>query len=154
GPDAWGWCQDWRADDKPAIWHPRGIQTMDRTTCDDMQARIVADRLAYDAARQDNAARAARDANRRWESAQSIFEIHGTYLDRKGIKVRGVRKEGDSTILIPMHNDAGQIVNIQSIPPDGKEKRFMKGGQVAGCHFVVGAATAPARIHVAEGFAT
>jgi phage/plasmid primase-like uncharacterized protein/RecA-family ATPase len=153
GPDTWGWCQDWRVDDKPAIWRAWGVNSIDQATHDAMQARIVADRLAYEAARQDNAARAARDANRRWESAQPVFEIHGTYLDRKGIGTHSVRKEGDSTILVPMLNDTGQIVNIQAIKPDGT-KLFMKGGQTVGCHFVVGAVTAPARIHVAEGFAT
>jgi RecA-family ATPase len=56
GLDTWGWCQDWRVDDKPAIWRPQGFQTIDIASYDVMQGRIVADRLAYEAARQDSAA--------------------------------------------------------------------------------------------------
>jgi AAA domain/Toprim domain len=84
------------------------------------------------------------------------FELTGTYLEKKAIPACGARLQGDSTILVPMYDgETRELVNIQSITPDG-EKRFMKGGKVAGCCFAVGPTedASPDTVFVCEGFAT
>jgi AAA domain/Toprim domain len=151
GPVAWGWCQDWQVDDKAAYWFGDSVQPGEHV------GLVEAGRLAYEAERQAMQDECARNAAKRWDNAAAIWQRGAeTYLDRKGIQYNGARLQGDSTILVPMYDgDTGELVNIQSITPDG-EKRFMKGGKVAGCNYVVGAPyELPVdTIFVAEGFAT
>jgi hypothetical protein len=132
----WGWCQDWQADDKPHLWFADGVEILDR------YAPVDAQRAAYEVEREAMQDEAARNAQKRWEGASAplIVGRSGTYLEAKGLSGwHGARREGSGTVLVPMYdNDTLELVNIQSIAPDG-EKRFMKGAQTAGCSFAVGA---------------
>ncbi len=77
-------------------------------------------------------------------------EIEGSspYLDRKGIESCGARFHG-STLVIPMGRE-GKMRSLQSINGDGF-KKFMKGGEVSGCYFII---EGSGRLALVEGFAT
>lgn len=72
------------------------------------------------------------------------------YLTAKGIKGHGMRTDGER-LIIPMHDAAGIIHNVQTIGPNG-DKRFMSGGRVSGCYFSIG--KPDGRLIVCEGLAT
>lgn len=106
-----------------------------------------------------------------WEAAEAC-EVHG-YLSLKSVVSHGLRvarrnhrarlwndeaghwqdvvavRSGD--LLIPMSNEAGQLVNVQRIDASGK-KRFVMGGRAHGCHFRIEGHSG--RVALAEGYAT
>lgn len=105
-----------------------------------------------------------------WEAAEPC-EAHA-YLTRKAVPSHGLRVAGRDMrarlwsdqagewqdvlamragdLLIPMHNEAGQLVNLQRIDIAGR-KRFIMGGRAHGCHFRIAGA---GRTILAEGYAT
>ncbi|VTM58363.1 Zinc binding domain / DNA primase [Klebsiella pneumoniae] len=57
-------------------------------------------------------------------------------------------------VVVPLHDDAGALVNLQLINADGL-KRTLKGGAVKGaCHIIGGQKQAGKRLWIAEGYAT
>jgi putative DNA primase/helicase len=99
--------------------------------------------------------RAARDARQLWQDAAPTG--HSPYLDRKGVMPHGVRFLPDGTLLVPMHDAAGELQNLQRIAPQrpadgGADKRYLPGGRKAGLwHWI----SAPARqADAAEGDGT
>lgn len=106
-----------------------------------------------------------------WEAAETC-QWHA-YLERKRVPAYGLRvatrdhrarlwndeasewqdvaavRAGD--LLIPMHDEARQLVNVQRIDANGI-KRFIMGGRAHGCHFRIEGTTG--RTVLAEGYAT
>ena len=106
-----------------------------------------------------------------WEAAEPC-EVHG-YLTLKGVVSHGLRvarrnhrarlwndeaghwqdvvavRSGD--LLIPMRNEAGELVNVQRIDASGS-KRFIMGGHAHGCSFRIEGHSG--RVALAEGYAT
>jgi putative DNA primase/helicase len=76
------------------------------------------------------------------------------YLKSKRIPSLSLRQAGN-VLLVPLHDIGGELVNLQTISPAG-EKRFLKGGRIAGCFALTGAPKIPeaGELYVAEGFAT
>jgi putative DNA primase/helicase len=74
------------------------------------------------------------------------------YLLRKGVKAHGIR-EWKELLVIPMIDDTGKTQSLQLISGDG-EKKFLSGGKMQGCYFVLGSLKDTDRILVAEGYAT
>ena len=75
------------------------------------------------------------------------------YLKSKSIEaVPGLMVGSDNRLIVPMVSIDGEILSLQYIPPHGKEKRFLIGGQKG--VFVIGPNTAPKLLYLAEGFAT
>ena len=95
-------------------------------------------------------AEAATKAAAIWQAAQPAPVDH-PYLKRKGIKAHNARLHNDA-LVIPMR-DGGELHSLQFIGPDG-EKRFLTGGQVAGCYFSIGAVNESQTLCIAEGYAT
>ena len=100
--------------------------------------------------REQTHARAAEVARRIWENSEPAAAGH-PYLVRKGIEPHLARQSRDS-LVIPLHDTAGEVQNVQFIRPDG-QKRFLKGGRKKGCFCWIGGTPAE-RWFVAEGFAT
>lgn len=96
----------------------------------------------------DQQALAARKAQNAWTNAHPV-ETH-SYLQRKRVSSHGLRIS-DGDLLIPIFNANGVLTSLQSIDAVGK-KRFMSGGQVAGCFFTFGEPAG--EIVICEGFAT
>ena len=83
-----------------------------------------------------------------WQSAVKADEHD--YLAKKGVGAHGVRIQ-DGTLLVPMRDAAGNLVNVQRIGPDGA-KRFMRDAKVTGCYHAIGKPNGV--LCIAEGYAT
>lgn len=112
-----------------------------------------------DAARQHAHDAAAQRANELWEKA--IKTPAAPYLAHKDVKSMGTRALPDGALLVPMRagpTEMAPLVNLQIIRPakaGGFEKRFLRGGRMAGTMFMIGGF--PVRgdcIVIAEGVAT
>ncbi len=86
--------------------------------------------------------------NERWTQA-NLVDSH-QYLVDKGVRSYDLRVDG-SALLVPLFNIDGEMVNIQSISPNG-DKYFSKGGQKKGCFYLLGDVTDT--IIFCEGYST
>ena len=86
--------------------------------------------------------------NERWTQAEQV-DSH-QYLADKGVRSYDLRVDRGA-LLVPLFNIDGEMVNIQSIFPNG-EKRFTKGGQKKGCFYLLGDVTDT--IIFCEGYST
>lgn len=94
---------------------------------------------------------AAKKASDIWSQSRPIVrkENH-RYLITKGIHQHGARINRES-LVISIHNESDQLVNLQFISPEG-EKRFLSGGRKRGCFHIIGEISE--NILICEGFAT
>lgn len=91
------------------------------------------------------------NATKRWDRAKPVDGPNG-YLDRKQIAPYGTRAEGEN-LLVPMWDSAGDLVNVQVIPPrDGATKLFQASCPTVGARFYIGIGFG--RVIICEGFAT
>lgn len=91
------------------------------------------------------AAQAKREEERRTaaEKANWIFQTlppagkDNPYLNRKGVLPRGdMRQDKEGRLVLPVRNADGRIMSVQFIDGEGN-KRFLKGGEKAGCYFPI-----------------
>lgn len=94
---------------------------------------------------------AARKAKYIWSQSKTIArrENH-KYLITKQIQQHNARIYRES-LLIPIHNESDQMVNLQFITPEGG-KRFLRGGRKRGCFHIIGDLSE--KLLICEGFAT
>jgi putative DNA primase/helicase len=112
-------------------------------------ARQAAEREAEtETLRERSFARAAKEAARRWESAEAV-EKH-PYLEAKKVGPHRLRQYKGG-LLVPLRNADRQLSSLQTIYADGT-KRFLQGGRVGGCYFRIG--KPGETVCVAEGYAT
>lgn len=97
--------------------------------------------------REDQKRQSREEAARIW--AAGAKSGSSPYLERKGIKLKGVRYDGD-TLLVPMWRD-GKIVSVQRIAGDGG-KLFLKHSDHVGAYFSIKGDLG--RIAICEGVAT
>lgn len=86
--------------------------------------------------------------NEKWSKTDRV-DSH-QYLINKGVRSYELRQEKGS-LLIPLFNVDGEMVNIQSINANG-EKRFTKGAKKKGCFYLLGDVTDT--IIFCEGYST
>lgn len=83
---------------------------------------------------------------------------HHPYLNAKRLQPHGLYQSGND-LLVPLHNVRGELVNVQTIGPDGR-KLFLRDGQVQGAFHVMGdfdqmnPDAPPHDVYVCEGWAT
>lgn len=126
------------------------------------QAQAAADAQARErlAAEQAHKAQvAAAEAAKLWASGKPCEGQRAPYLKRKGIKAHGVRVLPGGNLLVPMHDAAGELVNVQTImaKPNhfGTGKLFVKGAIKSGTFHCIGDARPDAEwMLMAEGYAT
>lgn len=95
---------------------------------------------------------AARRAAELWEAAKPA-SAHHPYLRAKRVSAAGLRQAGD-TLLVPLRNIEGDLVNLQRIAPDGC-KWFLRGGRVTGSFYLVGPGMPnTGELYIAEGAST
>ena len=109
-------------------------------------------RQAEEADYRRRADKAARDAADMWASASPAAGA-APYLQAKGISAHGVRALDDGTLLVPLRDAAGQLLNLQRIAADG-QKRFLPGGRKSGLWHLLGDTAGARALLVAEGYAT
>ncbi|MDO8320606.1 toprim domain-containing protein [Rhodoferax sp.] len=88
-------------------------------------------------------------AQKLWSRARPAFDSH-PYLRKKRVRAYGIRQLRDM-LLIPARDVNGRLNTLQFISADGT-KRFLTGGQIAGCYFAIGKPVD--RLLLAEGLAT
>jgi len=88
-------------------------------------------------------------AERIWQSAPPADDEH-PYLARKGITAHGLRVF-KGALVVPIRDADGGLQSLQFIGASGT-KRFLKGGRVAGLHFLIGVASKV--VCITEGYAT
>lgn len=93
---------------------------------------------------------AKREAGIKWREGQPASEHH-PYLVKKRIDGGGLR-ERFGYLLVPLHTDAGELVNLQTIRADG-QKRFLRGGLVTGAYACIGGNVGD-HLLICEGWAT
>lgn len=118
------------------------------------KARRISDQAELDRAAH---ARAANEAAALWAAAAETGS--SAYLLRKGVNAYGVRFAPDGSILVPLRDEAGALMNVQRIAgkkTTGPDKLFLKGGRKVGLWHLVGASSsdAPSVILIGEGYAT
>ena len=92
-------------------------------------------------------------ARQRWERATPVDGYNG-YLDRKKVAPHLCRTEGEN-LLVPMWDEDGDIINVQSIPAkDGHKKLFQAGAptETAKARLMIGIHLG--RTIICEGYAT
>jgi putative DNA primase/helicase len=137
--DGKGW-ETWRLD----TGHAPTPQELDALR---IRAQAAKARRMDEANRRHAAARAL--AERIWNAARPAGDGH-PYLERKGVASNGLRVV-KGALVVPIRDAAGALHSLQFIGPGGT-KRFLKGGRIAGLHFLIG--TAGAVVCVTEGYAT
>ncbi len=101
---------------------------------------------------------AAKKAAAIWQAAPLATADHG-YLVRKGIQPHATKVSSDGRLLVPMHDTAGKLWNIERIaaekPTDGSaDKKGLYLGRRTGCYFAIGSLKDAAVLCITEGFAT
>lgn len=134
----------WRAD----IGRP-----LSRTEETDYRARMGVIRRLRETEEIKSKAEARERASRIW--AESDVCTQHPYLARKRINANGGRLHRGSLVIPIMAGDG--LHSLQLIKANG-EKRFLSGGRVAGCYYIIGNLNATtegaATLCIAEGFAT
>jgi putative DNA primase/helicase len=98
-------------------------------------------------------------ADRRIQAAIKAVRLWGEaapaadhpYLMLKKVGAYGVRVF-KGLLVVPIRNDEGNIWSLQFISADGRDKRYLSGGEIKGRHFIIGEPGSV--ICVGEGFAT
>jgi putative DNA primase/helicase len=95
-------------------------------------------------------AEAQRKAAAIWDQATVAPNDH-PYLVQKRVAAHGARLH-DQALVIPLYSH-DELRSLQFIEPSG-QKRFLTGGRVAGCYFLIGTIQKATALCIAEGFAT
>ena len=145
------WWQNWQTGED-GTYCPVKKGTMTAAERDTLKKRIAEARARREAEEERRHAKAAETAATRWSEASDAPDSH-PYLERKMVRSYGLRLWGNQ-LLIPLHDEAGKLVSLQSIDPDG-EKRFLAGGKTRGGAFFIPARDGKtATVLIAEGYAT
>ncbi|MDR3415267.1 MAG: DUF927 domain-containing protein [Nevskia sp.] len=140
---------DWRSGTADT-WRADIGRTLTAAEETDQHARVEAIRRERETREARRRAAAARKAAEIWNAAMPATADH-PYLVAKGVKPHGLRTRGGRLIAPARVGD--ELLSLQFIAPDGG-KRFLPGGSMAGCHFIIGAVEGTAALCIAEGFAT
>lgn len=84
-----------------------------------------------------------------WHAAAAVSDNH-PYLMKKSIRNYGLRLH-KGALVIPLRDSAGALHSLQFIDCNGG-KRFLYGGRIQGCHFLIG--KPQESLCIAEGYAT
>ena len=143
------WWQNWQTGEE-GTYCPVKQSRMTAAEWDILKKQIAEDRARCKVDKERQHAKAAETAATRWNEAGDAPDTH-PYLERKGVRSYRLRLWGDQ-LLIPLHDEAGKLVSLQTIDPDG-EKRFLAGGKTrGGAFFISGKQGEP--VLIAEGYAT
>ena len=131
---------------------------IERETVEAQHAREARNRIAaHELAK--SQARAATRAAAIWVECATESGSH-PYLVAKKVGPNGTKRGlcddvEHAPLVAPLRDITGALWGLQTIPPDGKAKRYLSGSRTAGCFHLMGEPLATAnRIVVCEGFAT
>ena len=137
---------DWRTGER-FKWHAR--ETRDMSPADRKQLEVTKAKRKADA--EEAARKAIEDARDLWSKGGPAHK-DSPYLARKKVLPYGIRAR-NSELLVPVHSDAGELISVQRILPNGR-KLFVEHTSVAGGSFVIGGLDGASEIIIGEGYAT
>lgn len=143
----------WKTD-LSETWCAQSARALSPAELDARRKRIKHAKARAAAERATALAAVAESSREMWENARAA-SADNPYCIRKGVKPYGLKEFHDRrTLIVPIHNAAGALVNLQFIDADGT-KRFRTGGEVAGCSYAFGGNPEPnGAVLIGEGFAT
>ncbi|MBW5285303.1 AAA family ATPase [Burkholderia gladioli] len=142
---------DWKTGYQ-STWTSRAESTLSPAEREAWRARLADIRRAADDERKRMHGRAAAKALSIWERALDATTAN-PYCQTKRVKPYGLKEFKDRhTLIVPIRNTEKALVNLQFIFADGT-KRFLSGGEKAGCCYVFGRGSRD-RVLIVEGFAT
>lgn len=127
---------------------PTTEQTQDERRAHQARMEEVRRQRAADEVQRHTEARA--KAGGIWSA--STPAVDHPYLHRKRIAAHGLRVYKDA-LVAPVRDIDGELHSLQFITGDG-DKRFLTGGRLAGCMYVIGDLESAQTITVCEGIAT
>ena len=141
-------------------WEPPKTAPRKAPTAAELKAQAEARRAAAEREDRERAARqraAAAEAARQWAAGSD--DGRSPYLARKCVGGHGVRFTPAGAVLVPLHDAAGELVNVQTIKPErpadgAPEKLFVRGARKTGALHLIGNPEGAAWLLVAEGYAT
>jgi len=139
---------DWRTDFKQT-WREDIGRQLDMSEGIEFQRQMKEAKAKAEAERKAKQEEAAETAQSIWDRSTPAPEDH-PYLVKKGVKPHGIRLDG-MRLVIPIRDADKVITSLQHIDMDGN-KRFLKGGAVAGGRFIFNGGSNT--VYLAEGFAT
>lgn len=148
------WWNNWRTGDT-GTWCATSTKDMTSAERTALRARIAEATAAAEKKKAERRALAASTAARLWKRAAPVTGREHPYLQKKDVPSHGLRLLSNGILVVPVTDADGTLHSLQCITPDGG-KRFLKGGNVAGCFFPIpakdGGKTGP--LLIAEGYAT
>lgn len=133
-----------------ATWCAKSASAMTDAERQALHERMEASRRAQEAEQPRVRAECKAQAERLWNEAAETVSADHLYLVAKGVKSYGLRQLRDA-LVVPVRADAGGLVGLQFIQPDGT-KRFLTGTPKAGSyHRITGSME---RVLICEGYAT
>jgi putative DNA primase/helicase len=127
-------------------------KTLSAASRREMEQKLKLAKEAGDAEQARNRERAAKLAPQLWTWASP--ERGSMYLARKKVAGFGVRVNRHGQTLVPVRNWENQLVGLQLISPDGKDKKFLTGTPKQGAFFQFGSLEGNGPILIAEGYST
>jgi len=154
-------------------WHSKTMQKAAPEKKRELMAKLEAAKKQREEEKKQDQKQAEERANLIWDAALPCDDH--PYLQAKGVKSHGLRvgrwqkidqETGEvyldvpDALLVPIKSGK-RIVSLQAVYPtkiSGRNKDFLKGGQLAGCYFTIGKPDAdPSNehpIYITEGYAT
>jgi putative DNA primase/helicase len=155
-----GGFQNWQAGDGWQNWCSRAVQSLTAKERAELQTKAEKLRGQRESEVALRHAEACGRARQTWTSATPASADH-PYLARKGVQPHGLRVrsghlniggiECDGALVVPVLDSSGQLHSLELITVDGN-KRYLPGGRVSGCYFIIGELQGV--LVIAEGFAT
>ncbi len=139
----------WRTGES-ATWCDRPDGRLDPAERLRLEATIAQGRAAQEEERHQRQAAAAQRAAGIWATATPADPKH-PYLVAKLVAPHGIRQAG-SLLLVPVA-DGERLTSVQTIAPTG-DKRFLKGGRMAGGFYLIADAPQSSPLVIGEGYAT
>jgi len=158
-----GWCSlflnpdgsaggafgNWKSVDEKWFYAPDGL-VLSTEQKRDFSEQIRQAKEKADQERKEKQAEAAVKAKDLWDKSGPA-DPDG-YLAKKKVQDHGTRQSGKA-LLIPVMDEAGNMVSLQEIFPDGT-KKFLPGGRIKGGFFILGDIDQSDILYIGEGFAT
>ncbi|MES2721191.1 MAG: DUF3631 domain-containing protein [Pseudomonadota bacterium] len=131
-------------------WCAKSASSMTDSERRALLERIEADKREQEAEKARVQADCKAKAERLWNEASETVSADHAYMTTKSVKAYGLRQLRDA-LLVPVCANAGELVGLQFIQPDGT-KRFLTGTPKAGSyHRITGSME---RVLICEGYAT
>jgi putative DNA primase/helicase len=147
-----GWAQNWTNGEGHQNWSFRSEDKLTAAEHAELRERMEKTRREREiekAKRHEEAAEKALDV---LKSSKEATADH-PYLEKKGLESGFGLRVSNDRLVMPLHDEEGQVNSLQYIDGDGS-KCFLTGGRKRGLFFAIGKVEPQGEAFIGEGFAT